>query len=1687
MTDTTTTTTDNNNKSKINAPECTVSVYDQTPGSQQKKINVVLRSHYTVQHVINLIGTQFPYGKFELILQPHDNKDLVHLNNLESQLLYEVAGFEHQLKNSLVLLPSGSWDGNVTKRFELPLKKAQGLVSLHSKEKTTTKSTSPVKKDTTTGSPTKKEKSTETSSSTLSSPIKKEKSDTKKEKKEITTTTTTASTRTTTSEVATETIDILGETTATISPNKKKSSVTGETIKKKRVTTTTTGEKSTTTTKKKSSSSKAAQSTSSPSKTKSTIQEEEVVVVVDDNNDDNEVEAVRAAAVVAAATTIIENGTTKITTSTSTSTTTTATSCYGNNMSIDEITKAEISDQLPPPQNRILISPIDDHAPSELFNISPVSDAEQLSDDDLALGASASPTTLMMDPFVFGGDVNNSLENRGANGDQLVSSKDVGLDGIGTQDGQESDLSNFYRRKYGGDDLPSWQKIDTTAADFVASATTEREGGSSGTSTTGTATGTSSSSAAAAAAGGGASSSRPSSRGYVGLINQAMTCYLNSLLQALYMTPEFRNALYRWEFDNDNEAKNIPYQLQKLFLNLQTSHKSSVETTDLTRSFGWDSTEAWQQHDIQELCRVMFDALEHKFKNTKQANLISTLYEGKMNDYVKCLECNTEKTREDTFLDIPLPVRPFGSSSAYGSIEEALRAFVRPETLDGNNQYLCEKCKKKCDAHKGLHFKSFPYILTLHLKRFDFDYQTMHRIKLNDRVTFPQKLNLNTFINRNSNGGEQYQMNGHNLDDCSTADSGSAMEEDNLSSGVVTTASSSQHENDLNDEDEGIDMSSSTSKSTKQDTGPYMYELFAIMIHSGSASGGHYYAYIKDFDNQEWFCFNDQNVSTITQEDIQRSFGGPNGSYYSSAYTSSTNAYMLMYRQVDAKRNERVVKSLDFPEHIKSLLPKLHAEEETRVTRLGRHVTGTDLALPHLYKPRVYFYNPSLKKLKVTRVYVSSSFDINSVLSTAYEMLNVEQFAPLNQCRLVAYNSSMDTIIQSLESCTDPSLTELRASQNFSLDFLLEYRLEDQQFEVYEPDGSTWYVYKVELSTMSMDGPFLVYSAARESSDVLRHSIATRLHIKDEDQFLLVTVRGSFRKAFVAYDPQPTPEAQLQLQNLANTQFKNITYFYLNVPNTDAASLEMLGVPSKEVAALAATTTPTTATEPLSGGDVVDAALMNGSAVGEMLPSNDCDWRRYKGDLLDPLSVPPGHESNSEDSSLSDGDRTLVETESLQHRGGGDSQVSSTSHSPQLSSPEDEAASHDAMMRVHAYCNGNGSYSAADAMDSSNGSGAVTNHFFHASKIDCVDIVAGASSSASSGHLSDDEANLRKPTCAYKLLVGTQMRMGVFKRHIEQLIKVPNAYFKLQRKNENNIPNNQNNLLISLNEGETLTVELGKTLQPDEYKAKIHFLRLSDLDNETARLPCVCEWVYNTNTTVEQAKQELVAKLQRIDSKYSSLTVENSRIWLKGGRSLIKIMSNDETLYCDMRSTTTTEFIIQECEEGIVTQPSEDALTIFVRQWYPQKMEFGKFQEVTLEKDNEIRRSLSQICDITIDKLSYMKVNSNFPCTNISAVSINESSSWFSVPGTLDTYPLNSSQTGNMYLYKDKSIAARELTLEERRQMSAKEKARLDRLGCISTTRYSQRRERALKIYLDSPEKSNNVSASAPMDAHVEH
>ena len=53
----------------------------------------------------------------------------------------------------------------------------------------------------------------------------------------------------------------------------------------------------------------------------------------------------------------------------------------------------------------------------------------------------------------------------------------------------------------------------------------------------------------------------------------------------------------------------------------------------------------------------------------------------------------------------------------------------------------------------------------------------------------------------------------------------------------------------------------------------FVYELFAVIVHSGGAYGGHYYSYIKDFDNDKWFNFSDTRVSPMSFVDLVDSFG----------------------------------------------------------------------------------------------------------------------------------------------------------------------------------------------------------------------------------------------------------------------------------------------------------------------------------------------------------------------------------------------------------------------------------------------------------------------------------------------------------------------------------------------------------------------------------------------------------------------------------------------------------------------------------------------------------------------------------------------------------------------------------------------------------------------------------------------
>jgi ubiquitin carboxyl-terminal hydrolase 47 len=46
-------------------------------------------------------------------------------------------------------------------------------------------------------------------------------------------------------------------------------------------------------------------------------------------------------------------------------------------------------------------------------------------------------------------------------------------------------------------------------------------------------------------------------------------------------------------------------------------------------------------------------------------------------------------------------------------------------------------------------------------------------------------------------------------------------------------------------------------------------------VHSGGAYGGHYFAYIKSFEDGKWYDFNDTRISELdVAEIVAHSFGG---------------------------------------------------------------------------------------------------------------------------------------------------------------------------------------------------------------------------------------------------------------------------------------------------------------------------------------------------------------------------------------------------------------------------------------------------------------------------------------------------------------------------------------------------------------------------------------------------------------------------------------------------------------------------------------------------------------------------------------------------------------------------------------------------------------------------------------------
>jgi len=395
--------------------------------------------------------------------------------------------------------------------------------------------------------------------------------------------------------------------------------------------------------------------------------------------------------------------------------------------------------------------------------------------------------------------------------------------------------------------------------------------------------------------------------GYVGLRNLGCICYMNSLMQQLFMIPRFRLAVFEtpglrrgrstsissgeeMDEEEDDELEDLAAgkgerssgkekaeqneerkenrarmellrQIQKMFVYLQDSERKSFNTKQFCRrSISLNQgkpVDIFEQQDVDEFFNVLMDQLETVLEQTSRSpNVVRELFGGVLCNQVICKEgCRHRSEREEEFMVCQLEVK------GKKSIKESLDLYVEGEMLEGENKYLCGECNEKRDAQKRACFVSLPNVLIVHLKRFDYDLELLRKIKVNDHCEFPEVLNM-----------EKYTKD--------FLDKAAASSEETPEAG-----GDSQHD----------------------------YELVGILVHSGTADTGHYYSFIKERfpiagrESSEWFQFNDEIVTPFDPATIPHAcFGGSecsmrfdplHGKNMPNLSSKPFSAYLLIYQK----------------------------------------------------------------------------------------------------------------------------------------------------------------------------------------------------------------------------------------------------------------------------------------------------------------------------------------------------------------------------------------------------------------------------------------------------------------------------------------------------------------------------------------------------------------------------------------------------------------------------------------------------------------------------------------------------------------------------------------------------------------------------------------------------------------------
>jgi ubiquitin C-terminal hydrolase len=327
----------------------------------------------------------------------------------------------------------------------------------------------------------------------------------------------------------------------------------------------------------------------------------------------------------------------------------------------------------------------------------------------------------------------------------------------------------------------------------------------------------------------------------LGLPNIGNTCYLNAITQCVLSTRPFMQYFVSGDYliGNKESQFNIASYLTKLYASsrlgeapndsmkdLLDDFKSSIQT--VAKRYG-----GYSQHDAHEFLRDLLDGLHNEVNKStsktstrycpstgkelktlltefeqaakvKDDSIITDVFGGVTIDRIECTKCRNVSLAVERTLDVSLPLKKLTKSFWSSEAMELSDCLNEYVKEEACEEYECEKCKKKFKCLKQISFLKAPEVLVIHLKRFEYDKSSGKKEKIEEKIKFPVR-------NLNFSPYVHEQLRGQQS---------------------------------------------------------YYYNLFGIVNHSGSLSGGHYQARCCDETFSSWNNFNDDTVKEISIDTI---------------------------------------------------------------------------------------------------------------------------------------------------------------------------------------------------------------------------------------------------------------------------------------------------------------------------------------------------------------------------------------------------------------------------------------------------------------------------------------------------------------------------------------------------------------------------------------------------------------------------------------------------------------------------------------------------------------------------------------------------------------------------------------------------------------------------------------------------